>query len=138
MLMPNLSDIKMPGQLENGWYLATITDVEVKFWEDGGEFLSVEFTLDGEGEIARAAYNFETDKGERNIPHLKRLKALSVYAGLGDKGEYDPEDLLEKKVGVRVALNKKGYATVYEEADLEDQREWLNQDKAAVDNDVPF
>jgi len=135
--MPSFGDLKMPGQLVEGWYKATIIEAEFKLWPDSRPFISVGFEIDGEGEIAKGAYNLETDEGDRNVEQIKKLKALSVYAGLGAEGNYEPEDLLEKKVGVRVGINKKGYPTVWETADLNDERKWLN-DGVAADEDVPF
>lgn len=137
--MPNLSDIPEPGVFEDGWYFATITDVDVdKIWPSGGSFINIDFELDGVGESARGAYNTEDEEGVRDMAGLKRLKALSIFVGLGNDGEYDPDDLLEKKIGIRVAKNNKGYITAWEEASTEDQRPWLNEGKAAVDSDVPF
>lgn len=140
--MPDLGDVKMPGVVADGWYLATIENVEKKFWEDGGGFISVQVLLAGEGEWASGAYNLKTEKGERNVEQLKKLKALSVYAGLGEAGGYDLADLLNKKIGVRVGINKKGYATIWESDSVDADREWLNDgaslDSGRTDDDVPF
>ncbi len=139
--MPEFGDIKMPGEVVEGWYLATIENAEKKFWEDGGPFISVQVILTSEDEWASGAYNLETDKGERNVGQIKRLKALSVFAGLGDTGGYDVSDLINKKVGVRIGINKKGYATIWESDSVDADREWLNDGAIAgsgIDDDLPF
>jgi len=134
--MPDFTDLRSLDAIE-GWFKGTVENMIQKFWEDGTPYMKMWVNLDGEGEAASRMFSLETDLGVKNKSVHRELEKLSEHLGLGAAGGYDLQEVVGKKVGVRVSLNKKGYLTIWEFDAVDAERDWKNVGKAA-DDDVPF
>jgi hypothetical protein len=134
--MPDVSGYDLPGVIKPGNYKATLEKVEEKFTRNGDPAVNVRLSLDDTSDSVFDFCMIEY-QGKPFEFGLRRLKQLSVMAGLGEAGRYDMADLEGKKVGVQVGYDKdtdfprvRNYIKI-DEPDIE----WVN---GTGGDDLPF
>jgi hypothetical protein len=95
--IPNLNDVKPPGVIEPGLYIAKIELVNQKQTKkDGKDMLEVGFRLLGTDDMLFSYFVYESDIA------LRQLKELVLACGLNGDGGFPITQLEDCKVGIDV------------------------------------